>query len=99
MLAIVLIIDPLQVAPYSWGLGILGMPGCTAYFGILEAGRIKPSDTVLVSGAAGAVGSIVVQVISPQLMLLWATLVTYLNHFISIDSQIEGVPCCGSVWL
>ena len=43
-------------------LGALGMPGMTAYFGILEVGEIKEGETVLVSGAAGAVGSIVGQI-------------------------------------
>jgi hypothetical protein len=43
-------------------LGVLGMPGMTAYFGILEVGAIKEGETVLVSGAAGAVGSLVGQV-------------------------------------
>ncbi len=43
-------------------LGALGMPGMTAYFGILQVGKIKEGDIVLVSGAAGAVGSIVGQI-------------------------------------
>lgn len=43
-------------------IGTLGMPGMTAYFGILEVGKIKEGDRVLVSGAAGAVGSIVGQI-------------------------------------
>ena len=45
-------------------LGVLGMPGQTAYWGILDVGKIKKGDNVLVSGAAGAVGS-VVSVYSP----------------------------------
>jgi NADPH-dependent curcumin reductase CurA len=48
-------------APPSTALHVLGMPGRTAYFGLLEAGRPRPGDTLLVSGAAGAVGSIVGQ--------------------------------------
>jgi NADPH-dependent curcumin reductase CurA len=43
-------------------LGVLGMPGMTAYFGLLEVGQAKLGDTVVVSGAAGAVGSIVGQI-------------------------------------
>lgn len=43
-------------------LGVLGMPGMTAYFGILEVAKIKKDDIVLVSGAAGAVGAIVGQI-------------------------------------
>lgn len=43
-------------------LGVLGMPGRTAYFGLLDVGDPNPGDTVVVSGAAGAVGSIVGQI-------------------------------------
>jgi len=50
------------LAPMPMYLGVLGMPGMTAYFGILEVGKIKEGDTVLVSGAAGAVGSVVGQI-------------------------------------
>jgi NADPH-dependent curcumin reductase CurA len=46
----------------SLALGALGMPGLTAYFGLLEVGQPKPGETVLVSGAAGAVGSVVGQI-------------------------------------
>jgi len=48
-------------APVSTALGVLGMPGRTAYFGLLDVGEPKPGDTVVVSGAAGAVGSTVGQ--------------------------------------
>ena len=51
-----------SIAPMSKYLGVLGMPGMTAYFGILEVGKIKEGDIVLVSGAAGAVGSVVGQI-------------------------------------
>lgn len=50
-----------NVKPISYALGLLGMPGLTAYFGLLEVGRPKPGDTVVVSAAAGAVGSVVGQ--------------------------------------
>ena len=43
-------------------LGILGMPGMTAYFGLLERGQPKAGETVFVSGAAGVVGSTVGQI-------------------------------------
>ena len=46
----------------SWHLGILGMPGMTAYFGLLERGKPEQNDVVLVSGAAGIVGSTVGQI-------------------------------------
>ncbi|MDG2152227.1 MAG: NADP-dependent oxidoreductase [Polaribacter sp.] len=51
-----------KVASMPTFLGTLGMPGMTAYFGILEVANIKEGDIVLVSGAAGAVGSIVGQI-------------------------------------
>ncbi len=50
-----------EAAPVTTALGVLGMPGRTAWFGLMEAGRPKPGETVVVSGAAGAVGSLVVQ--------------------------------------
>ena len=46
-----------SLAPISTALGVLGMPGLTAYFGLLEVGQLKDGEHVLVSGAAGAVGS------------------------------------------
>lgn len=44
--------------PPTAALGVLGLTGLTAYFGMLEVGRPKPGDVVLVSGAAGATGSV-----------------------------------------
>ncbi len=49
-------------APLSSYLGVLGMTGLTAYFGLLEIGKPKTGETVVISGAAGAVGSIVGQI-------------------------------------
>ena len=54
-------VDP-ELAPLPVYLGTLGMPGMTAYFGLLEIGKPKPGETVVVSGAAGAVGSVVGQI-------------------------------------
>ncbi|MCD2201204.1 NADP-dependent oxidoreductase [Halobacterium sp. KA-4] len=54
-------VDP-SIADLPAYLGVLGMPGRTAYFGLLEVGEPKPGDTVVVSGAAGAVGSVVGQI-------------------------------------
>lgn len=54
-------IDP-GLAPISTGAGILGMPGLTAYFGLLEVGKLQEGETVFVSGAAGAVGTVVGQI-------------------------------------
>jgi NADPH-dependent curcumin reductase CurA len=53
-------IDP-KLAPIQTAVGILGMPGMTAYFAFLEVCKPKAGDTVVVSGAAGAVGQIVGQ--------------------------------------
>ncbi|HEY6357934.1 MAG TPA: NADP-dependent oxidoreductase, partial [Vicinamibacterales bacterium] len=54
-------LDP-GLAPVSAALGVLGMPGMTAYFGFLDICQPKPGETVVVSGAAGAVGSLVGQI-------------------------------------
>ena len=54
-------IDP-AAGPISSALYVLGMPGLTAYFGLLEICRPQPGETVVVSGAAGAVGSLVGQI-------------------------------------
>lgn len=50
------------LAPLPTYLGVLGMTGMTAYFGLLDVGEPKAGDTVVVSGAAGAVGTVVGQV-------------------------------------
>ena len=58
-------VDP-AIAPISTALGVLGMPGLTAYFGLLDIGQPKPGETVVVSGAAGAVGSLAGQIAKIQ---------------------------------
>lgn len=64
-------IDPAQVpfllripegVPLETGLGLLGLTGLTAYFGLTEVGRAQAGETVLVSGAAGATGQVVGQI-------------------------------------
>ncbi|TKD52230.1 NADP-dependent oxidoreductase [Sphingomonas baiyangensis] len=54
-------LPPIDVPPQAF-LGQFGMPGMTAYFGLLRVAEAKPGDTVFVSAAAGAVGSTVVQI-------------------------------------
>ncbi|MFP4625940.1 MAG: NADP-dependent oxidoreductase [Natronomonas sp.] len=54
-------IDP-DRGPIEASLGVLGMPGVTAYFGLLDVGEPTPGETVVVSAAAGAVGSVVGQI-------------------------------------
>ena len=54
-------VDP-DLAPIQTALGVLGMPGLTAYFGLLDIGQPKAGETVVVSGAGGAVGTIVGQI-------------------------------------
>ncbi|MEY4541599.1 MAG: hypothetical protein RLZZ306_3356 [Bacteroidota bacterium] len=57
-----LIILDLSIGTIPQHLGILGMPGMTAYFGLLERGQPKSGETIFVSGAAGVVGSTVGQI-------------------------------------
>jgi NADPH-dependent curcumin reductase len=54
-------LNPAQ-APISYALGVLGMPGMTAYVALLDVGCPKPGETVVVSAAAGAVGSVAGQI-------------------------------------
>lgn len=54
-------LDP-SLAPLPTYLGALGIAGLTAYFGLLDVGRLREGDTVVVSGAAGAVGSVAGQI-------------------------------------
>lgn len=54
-------LDP-SIAPISTALGVLGMPGFTAYAGLLTIGQPKPGETVVVAAASGAVGSVVGQI-------------------------------------
>lgn len=53
-------IDP-KLAPPSFYLGLLGLTGLTAYFGLTRIGKPKPAETLVISGAAGAVGCVVGQ--------------------------------------
>jgi NADPH-dependent curcumin reductase CurA len=51
-----------ELAPLATYLNVLGIPGMTAYFGLLDIGQPQPGETVVVSGAAGAVGATVGQI-------------------------------------
>jgi NADPH-dependent curcumin reductase CurA len=53
-------LDP-KAAPLSTAIGVLGMPGMTAFVGLMDIGQPKPGETVVVSAASGAVGSVVGQ--------------------------------------
>lgn len=55
-------IEPIEKIPMSARLGVLGMTGLSAYFGMLDLCAPKPNETIVVSGAAGAVGSIAGQI-------------------------------------
>ena len=59
-------LDEAAGIPLSYFLGVLGPTGLTAYFGLLEVGKPKAGETVLVSAAAGAVGSVVGQIAKMQ---------------------------------
>jgi NADPH-dependent curcumin reductase CurA len=54
-------VDP-KLAPISTALGVLGMPGLTGFFGLLDIAHPTPGETVMISGAAGAVGSVAGQI-------------------------------------
>ena len=54
-------LDP-ELAPPSTALGALGMPGLTAWYGLVHVGRVEAGETLYVSGAAGAVGSVAAQI-------------------------------------
>ena len=58
-------LDP-EAAPISTALGVLGMPGHTAFCGLLDLGKPKPGETVVVSAASGAVGAVVGQIAKIQ---------------------------------
>lgn len=58
-------VDP-ELAPISTAVGVTGMPGQTAYFGLLKLGKPQAGETVVVSAASGAVGSVVGQIAKIQ---------------------------------
>ena len=60
-----------EYGPIQAYLGALGMPGLTAYAGLLEVGKLQEGENVLVSAAAGEVGSIVAKLQNQKLQSLW----------------------------
>ncbi len=81
-------------APLSYYLGILGMPGLTAYFGLLEIGKPVAGETVVISGAAGAVGMVVCQIARIKGCRVVAiagsdTKNTYLKEVLKVDEVIN----------
>jgi len=75
-------------------IGGLGMPGITAYFGLLDVGRPEPGNTVVVSGAAGAVGSVVGQIARIKGCKVvgiagGAEKCRYLRHELGFDAAID----------
>jgi NADPH-dependent curcumin reductase CurA len=64
-------IDLRMGTPTQW-LNVLGMPGMTAYFGLMDVGQPKAGETLVVSGAAGAVGQTVGQLASSRAAAWWA---------------------------
>ena len=73
--------------PLSYYLGVLGMPGLTAYFGLLDVGRPKPGDTVVVSAASGAVGAVLFAAVATlgvsALPFVMAVMIGASNSFLS----------------
>jgi NADPH-dependent curcumin reductase len=80
--------------PLSWHLGVLGMPGLTAYFGLLDKGAPKAGEIVLVSGAAGMVGSLAGQIAKLKGCTVigiagGADKCTYLKNELGFDAVID----------
>ncbi len=86
-------IDP-KLAPVSTALYVLGLPGLAAYFGLLDVCRPQPGELIVVSGAAGAVGSLVGQIAKIKRCRVVGIAgsdekVTYLTKDIGFDSAFN----------
>jgi len=86
-------VDP-KAAPLPKYLGVLGMPGMTAYFGLLDTGQPKSGETVVVSAAAGAVGAVVGQIAKIQGCRAvgiagGADKCRYIEHDLGFDAAID----------
>ena len=89
-----------ELAPITTALGILGMPGLTAYFGLMDIGRPKKGETVVVSGAAGAVGTAVCQIARLKGCRVigiagGAEKTRYLKEELSLDAAIDYKTATG----
>jgi len=83
-----------QTAPIQAHLGVLGMPGLTAYVGLLKIAALKEGERVLVSGAAGAVGSVVCQIAKAMNCRVVGTAgsqskIDYLRDELGIDAAVN----------
>jgi NADPH-dependent curcumin reductase CurA len=86
-------VDP-DLAPVSTALSTLGMTGLTAYFGLLRVGQPEEGETVVISGAAGAVGSVVAQIAKIKGCRVVGTAgsdqkISYLVHELGIEKGIN----------
>ena len=86
-------VDP-DLGPLSWSLGVLGPSGLAAYFALLVAGEAKPGEHVLVSAAAGSVGSIAVQIArlhgaSPYAVAGGGTQIEYLRDRLGLQAVAD----------
>ncbi len=91
-------IDP-TLAPVQTYLGTLGMPGLTAYVGLLDIGRPKAGETVFVSAAAGAVGTVVCQIAKLQGCRVVGSAgspdkVAWLREVAGVDAAFNYLPFC-----
>ena len=90
-------VDP-NLAPLSAYLGVMGMPGLTAYGGLLVTGEYQDGETVFVSAASGAVGSVVGQAVKQGIDLAAMPLATLRGYSEHIDEDVfEVLTVEGSV--
>jgi NADPH-dependent curcumin reductase len=83
-----------SLAPLSYYMGVLGMTGLTAYFGLLDVGQPKEGDVVVVSGGAGAVGSLVGQIAKIKGCYVVGIAggqdkVAYMTHELGFDDAVD----------
>jgi NADPH-dependent curcumin reductase CurA len=81
---------------FSNAVGALGMPGLTAYFGLLEITDPKEGETVFVSGAAGAVGSLVGQIAKLKGMHQYSSAIRYPRGLLTSMLYWEGCRVVGT---